>query len=90
MLQKLKQKNIKTITGVKLEKICEKGVFLKKDDKKIFVEAKMVVNALSLKPNKKLFDDLKNQFEVYMVGDCIQPRKILEAIHEGFEVGRKI
>ena len=50
----------------------------------------MVVNALSLKPNKKLFDELKNQFEVYMVGDCIQPRKILEAIHEGFEVGRKI
>jgi len=28
--------------------------------------------------------------EVYAIGDCVEPRKALEAIHEGFKIGQTI
>jgi 2,4-dienoyl-CoA reductase-like NADH-dependent reductase (Old Yellow Enzyme family)/thioredoxin reductase len=51
-----------------------------------------VVLAIGLRPDRKLIDDLANEggIEVYEVGDCIKPRKILDAIHEGFRVARWI
>jgi hypothetical protein len=36
---------------------------------------------LLLKPIKEL------ETEVYMVGDCIEPRRILEAVSEGHHIG---
>jgi hypothetical protein len=28
--------------------------------------------------------------EIYRIGDCASPRDVLQAIREGFDVGRKI
>ena len=28
--------------------------------------------------------------KVHKIGDCVQPRKAIEAVHEGFLLGRKI
>jgi hypothetical protein len=28
--------------------------------------------------------------KVYKIGDCVRPRKAIEAVHEGFLLGRKI
>jgi len=64
------------------------------------VEADTVVLATGLEPSRALIDHVViesnkatingKEVEVYSVGDCNQPRKILEAIHEGAEVGLKI
>ncbi len=54
------------------------------------IPCEVVVVAVGLRPQRKLIDDLAAEpgIEVYEVGDCVRPRKILDAIHEGFTVAR--
>jgi pyruvate/2-oxoglutarate dehydrogenase complex dihydrolipoamide dehydrogenase (E3) component len=49
-----------------------------------------VVLAIGLRPDRELIDDLAKEgnIEVLEAGDCVKPRKILDAIHEGFRVAR--
>lgn len=64
------------------------------------IQADTVVLAIGLQSNRALIDALSikdnnifidgKETEIYLVGDCKEPRKILEAIHEGAEAGLKI
>ena len=49
------------------------------------VPADTVVIAAGFRPNRTLIDQLKNEtkLQVYEAGDCVRPRKIFDAIHEG-------
>jgi len=49
-----------------------------------------VVLAIGLRPERGLIDRLAGEedLEVFEVGDCVAPRRILDAIHEGFRVAR--
>ena len=50
-----------------------------------------VVVAKKLKANKELRESLEGEVnELYAVGDCVAPRKAINAIHEGFRVGVQI
>ena len=41
--------------------------------------------------NNQLYHSLKGRdIELYAIGDCYQPRLVIDAIHEGWEVGRKV
>ena len=63
-------------------------------------EADTIVLATGLKASRTLIDQIVikgnkanirgKEIAIYLVGDCIQPRRILEAIHEGAEVALKI
>ena len=57
----------------------------------IRVEVGTVVCAVGADPNDELYDELVSAgFSVIKIGDCIQPRTILEAIQEGFQAGRSV
>ena len=57
------------------------------NQKEEVLEADTVVLAVGSKPNKKLLEELEGKFfEVYAVGDCIEPRRCLEAIHEAWNI----
>ena len=59
-------------------------------DKKV-IKGDSLILALGLRSSRDLIEPLKENFkEVYMVGDCLEPRKIYQAIHEGAFVGRTI
>jgi 2,4-dienoyl-CoA reductase (NADPH2) len=50
-----------------------------------------VVLAVGSKPNKSLVEAIGEKFpEIYEIGDCVEPRKALQAIHEGWDVALKI
>lgn len=50
-----------------------------------------VVMSTLQKANNGLYKALKGQVkELYAVGDCVQPRKVAEAIYEGHMAARKI
>jgi hypothetical protein len=50
-----------------------------------------VIIAAGSEPNDEFFEEIKGQIpEAYIIGDSLKPRRILEAIAEGFEVGIKI
>ncbi|MBN1138234.1 MAG: FAD-dependent oxidoreductase [Anaerolineae bacterium] len=54
--------------------------------------AETVIIALGLRVNHALAEALQTEagVEVYVVGDCVEPREALEAVWEGFEVGRSL
>jgi 2,4-dienoyl-CoA reductase (NADPH2) len=86
------KKGVKMLTGVKYEEITDKGLTLvDRDGKRQTLEADTIVTALPLTPNTELADKLKGIVpEVYMVGDCREPRLIVDAIRDGLETGHNI
>ena len=59
--------------------------------KETFLSADTVVLATGAKSVNALYRKIKDRVpEVYLIGDAKSPRKALEAVAEGFEVGRTI
>jgi len=77
------------LTNVKCRQINEKGVILtSKDGTEQTIEADTVVLAVGAKPNIELFESLKEKVpEILLVGDCVEPRRIIDAISDGFRIG---
>jgi len=100
MIQHLKQqlfwwfreKGVVMLPGVQLVAITEKGLtVLTKEGYKRTIEADSIVPAVPMKANTELFDTVKKKFpEVHTVGDCGNPRLIVDAVADGWRVGNEI
>ena len=92
LLDRLATKGVTLLTGVKYEEITDEGLLITtKEGEKHIIEADTIVLAAGARPNTELFEALKDKgYETYLAGDCIEPRSILNAIHDGSEVGRTI
>lgn len=52
------------------------------------LKADTVINALGVEPRQKLVEVLRTRVEtLHVIGDCVEPRKVGEAIHEGYRAG---
>ena len=92
LLARLERKGVKMITGLKVERITEQGVVaVDKDNKKTTIPADYVVVALGAIPYNPLEEELKARFkEYYVIGDAKEPRRIADAVREGFLVGYEV
>lgn len=91
VLQSLRLYNVAMITKAKVERVTDKGVFYDRDGQEQFIEADTVVIAMGSVP----VADLKERIEglvpqLYAIGDCVKPRKALDAVHEAYAVAREI
>jgi len=58
---------------------------------KVFADFDTVVAAMGNRVNDSLYFSLKGKVkELYRAGDCVAPRKVDMAIHEGFTAGRRV
>ena len=90
-MQRLRQANILMETNLRVEEITAKGVRGIREGNPIFFSADTVVLATGSLSNKDLAMQLQNKvLEIHLIGDCVEPRKIKEAIEEGFSVGSKV
>lgn len=92
IMQRLKAHNVSLFKNAELKKIVAEGALVKMGtgETKLF-PADTVILAIGSKPNNELQNKLENKIsEVYVIGDCKLPRKMSDAIREGFEVGFKI
>jgi pyruvate/2-oxoglutarate dehydrogenase complex dihydrolipoamide dehydrogenase (E3) component len=82
---KLKEYGIKVMPQVKYSKITARGLSLTdKEGKEVFVEADNIVLATGAIPDKKLGKALQGKYlEFAEIGDCVEARRIREAIEEG-------
>ncbi|MEM3593480.1 MAG: FAD-dependent oxidoreductase [Candidatus Jordarchaeaceae archaeon] len=88
ILKTLSMRGVQMLTNAKVSKITEKGVVLENGDT---IEADTVVIAVGTVPNNEIIDQLEGLApEIYSIGDCVQPRKAYEAIHEAAETAHKI
>jgi NADPH-dependent 2,4-dienoyl-CoA reductase/sulfur reductase-like enzyme len=92
MLSRLKYKGVSMLTGVEYEEITDAGVVIKTaaGEKKI-IEADTLVLAAGSTPNTELAAALKGKVaRVLSVGDCVEPRSIMEAMDEGYKAGLNV
>ena len=91
ILTKLAQRGVKWFTHTKTEEITDEGVIATNQQGRQTFKADTVVLAMGLKPRKELYEALKDKVpELYAIGDCVEARKILNAIHEGFFIANRI
>ena len=64
---------------------------INKDGNELFLKGDHIVLATGATPNKNLAQSLEGKVpELFEVGDCVEPRRIMEAIHEGAKAGLQI
>lgn len=93
LFRRLNNGGVEMLTEVKYLEITEKGLkLIDKEKKERMIEANHIVLAAGSTPNNSLVEKLKGLTEeaIYLVGDCVAPRKLWNAIHEGAKVGRMI
>ena len=93
LLKRLWEKSVSIVAGVKeFKEITSEGVRLTdREGKAVFLEADSIVLATGSRSNKGLAQSLKGKsFELHQVGDCVEVRRMTEAVHEGAEAGLEI
>jgi 2,4-dienoyl-CoA reductase (NADPH2) len=91
VLRRLRETGIKMETNVMVEEITDRGVKAKRDSLGKFFPGDTVVLAVGFKSSKELGEKLSGKVPaLYSIGDCVEPRRIKEAIEEGFVLAREI
>jgi 2,4-dienoyl-CoA reductase (NADPH2) len=86
------RKGVSVITGAQEMEVTAEGInYGNGDGHKQTITADTVIPTRPLVPNLELFTDLKDKIpEVYAIGDCRQPSKIVDAIADAYEIARKL
>ncbi len=92
LLKLLGENKVNILTDTKPLKINEQGVLLAdKNGKESTLSADSIMLSVEIKPNDALLKALKGKVpEVFAIGDCVEPRKALGAIHDGFLAARQV
>jgi pyruvate/2-oxoglutarate dehydrogenase complex dihydrolipoamide dehydrogenase (E3) component len=92
LIQRLRAKGVGIITGAKVVEILPDGVkYTQAGQEKTLRDMDTIVVALGTKPDKVLVEGLRAvSQDVLVIGDAKEPRRALEAIAEGAEIGRTI
>lgn len=91
-LGRLREKGVTLLTGIRYTEITPEGlVVTTKDGQRRVIEADTIVLAAGSTPDKALYEEIKGRVpEVYLAGDCLEPRKIREAIGDGCRIALNI
>jgi NADPH-dependent 2,4-dienoyl-CoA reductase/sulfur reductase-like enzyme len=90
LLRKLKEHAVAMMTGVQVEAIQTEAVLVQgKGGEKHLVPADRVVLAAGVKPANELAQDLQD-LTLFVIGDAVEPRKIINAIADGYWTARVI
>jgi pyruvate/2-oxoglutarate dehydrogenase complex dihydrolipoamide dehydrogenase (E3) component len=93
LMKSLRENGVRILTSATVKEILDDGLKISMADGKKETVRGMdrIILAMGAKSVDVLSDEIKNKVaEVYVIGDAKQPRKALEAIAEGSEVGRRV
>ena len=91
LLKTMREKNVQIHTGCSLKVIEENGIVMNKNGKESSIEAERVVIAIGCRSDDTFYNAIKDlKYEVYRIGDCLEPRNAKAAIYEGAVIGRSI
>jgi 2-enoate reductase len=82
----------KVLTQTQVLEIREEGaLILDQHGQKSLLAADSIILAIGMKAGEMGFDEIKSQIpEVYAIGDCVAPRRVINAIWEGFRLARLV
>ncbi len=86
------QKNgVKVFTEAELKRVEGKIAVIQQGNEEISLPVETVILAVGAEPNDGLSDELSSSgLAVMKVGDCVEPRRIIDATAEGFRAGRTV
>ncbi len=86
------EKGVVMLPGVEPVAVTDKGLtVLTKEGYRRTIEADSIIPAIPMKPDTVLLESLRGKIpEVYAIGDCGNPRLIVDAIADGWRVGNAI
>jgi 2,4-dienoyl-CoA reductase (NADPH2) len=88
LMAELKRLNVKILTQTEAVEIKPEGVQIRNDGGPGFINADTVVLATGSKKADTLAEKLRDQVpEIHVIGDAKEPRNVLAAIREGFQLG---
>ena len=89
LMDALRGKKVTLLTSATCEGVREDSVGVTTaEGKKETIQADTVIIAVGYKANEHLYKALEDKVpEIYCIGDSSQPRRILEAINEGYRTG---
>ena len=92
LIKLLNDTGVRILTETTVTEITGEGlVIVDKDGNSSKLESDSVVLALGLNANKELEETLKDVVpETRVIGDCVEPRKVMSAIWEAFRFARLI
>lgn len=92
LIERLRKLGVEFVTDAKVVDIVKDGIyFMGQRRGREYIEAATVVLATGSKPKNDLANPLSlMRTEFHVIGDCVEPRGILEAIREGSQVGRAV
>jgi 2-enoate reductase len=87
----VKESKVEVLTNTKLLEVTRKGAIVDTGGSRVQLKADSIVLALGFKSESRLRENLKGRVpELFAIGDCVQPRNILNAMWEGFHASRLI
>jgi 2,4-dienoyl-CoA reductase-like NADH-dependent reductase (Old Yellow Enzyme family)/thioredoxin reductase len=90
-LRRLDKMGVKKLGNVIVEKITDEGVVYSVNGKKATLAVDTVVLARGSDPNNSLGKALEGKVpELHLIGDSLEVRTALDAIHEGYKVSMRI
>ncbi|MDY6967255.1 MAG: FAD-dependent oxidoreductase [Spirochaetota bacterium] len=89
-MMRIRERKITLVPKVKYKQIKKDGVLIERKDKELFIPADTIVISGGLLPNIDMVESLACNLTVAKIGDCVEPRKIKDAIHEGFDISLNI
>jgi 2-enoate reductase len=88
----LAEAGVKILTETRVLEIREEGALISdQHGQRSLLAADSIILAVGMKAGGIGFDEIKSQIpEVYAIGDCVAPRRVINAIWEGFRLARLV
>ncbi|MCE5282451.1 MAG: FAD-dependent oxidoreductase, partial [Deltaproteobacteria bacterium] len=84
-------KGVAVYVGASLNRVEDGQAIILRGKEETWVKAETVVFSVGARPNEPLYRELISAgIEVVKAGDCVKPRRILNAVEEGFQLGNNI
>ena len=92
LILSLESYGVRIMTQTRVESVTNQGAWVNCLGKKELIPTDGIVVAVGKEPRRERVDEIiRNRVpEVYLIGDKVRARGILDAVHEGFDVARKI
>jgi 2,4-dienoyl-CoA reductase-like NADH-dependent reductase (Old Yellow Enzyme family)/thioredoxin reductase len=91
LIKRLKEAEVDIFTRTKVIRIEKDSVIVQQAHREVELPFETIVIATGICANRELPDAFQNsELEVHVIGDAVEPRKAINAIQEGFNVGNMI
>ncbi len=87
LLIKMNSRGVKIFVHTRGTAITQAGLLIDRCGEPEFLPGDQVILCTGSQPENSLVERLKGKVDITAIGDCVKPRFIMDAIHEGYAAG---